>query len=327
MRSIIFLITVLYLTTLPAIGQESRTSARKAQKEKTRDHGMKETEEEDPNPWPLQKFEYGISIGGYFGNKYSANFYNGSPGNVNTIGYVLKNTYWKREIRLALGIGETDTTTTLTVEDGDKKNGTNDGYPADMHYNAAIYGGVFFRYNFNRKNSLFLQINYSRMKTSGVVTLYIDPQDPYHAKPPDLRMEQVIGLEGRVMADIGFQRSFPLRSRINLFLQGAFTLCYTQVQKSAFVVEGKEYSMVNIYGQGGYQQGVSQQTLNVNQNAFGFGGFLGVGAGIPLTAQFGIEPGLFCHYYPTNLEGYPDYKPSFGVYMRILLNFSGSDNE
>jgi len=326
-RNLFILLAVLWIAILPASAQQSRYNSGKGKQPATRDHAIKDSDEEDPNPWPLQKFEYGITIGGYFGNKYSANFYNGSPGNVNTIDYVLKNTYWKREIRQALGIGETDTTSTLTIEDADKKNGTNDGYPTDMHYNAAVYGGVFFRYNFNRKNSLFLQANYCRLKTAGLVTVYIDPHDPYYAKPPDLKMEQVIGREGRVMIDLGFQRSFPLRSRISLFVQGAFTMCYTQVQKSAFVVEGREYNMVNIYASQAYIPNTNQQTVNVNQNAFGFGALLGAGAGIPLTAQFAVEPGFFCHYYPTNLEGYPDYKPSFGIYLRILMNFSGSDNE
>jgi len=316
MRSIILLITVIFFTTLPAIGQESRSSSRKAPQEKTRDHGMKESEEEDPNPWPLVKFEYGISVGAYFPGKYSAGFYSGIPSNVNNINYILSNKYWMREIRQSLGVGETDTITRITV----------DGYPENMHYTTALYGGVFFRYNFNRKNSIFLQANYSRIKTADVVTLLVyNPLMPVSL--PDLRFEQVVGREGRVMIDLGFQRSFPLKSRINLFLQGAFTMCYTQVQKSAFVVEGREYNMVNVYANQAYVPNTNQQTINVNQNAFGFGGFLGAGAGIPLTGQFGIEPGFFCHYYPANLEGYPDYKPSFGVNLRFLLNFSGSEDE
>jgi hypothetical protein len=127
------------------------------------------------------------------------------------------------------------------------------------------------------------------------------------------------------MIDLGYQRSFPLKSRINLFIQGGVTMCYTQVIKSIFVVEGKEYNLVNIYGSPGYQPGYNQQTMTVNQNAFGFGGYLGVGAGIPLTDMFGIEPGFFGHYYQVNLEGYPDFKPSFGIYLRILLSFGTTE--
>jgi hypothetical protein len=104
-------------------------------------------------------------------------------------------------------------------------------------------------------------------------------------------------------------------------------MCYTQVIKSIFVVEGTEYNLVQIYGNQGIQPGTNQQTYNINLNAFGFGGYLGVGAGIPLTDMFGIEPGFFAHYYPVNLEGYTDFKPSFGIYLRLLLSFGQTGDQ
>jgi hypothetical protein len=164
------------------------------------------------------------------------------------------------------------------------------------------------------------------LKAGDVLVLHVNPNNTYLSYP-DLRMEQVIGREGRVMIDLGYQRSFPLKSRINLFVQGGITLCYTQVIKSIMVVEGREYSLIYIYGNQIYGQSANQQTFNIYQNAFGFGGYLGVGAGIPLTAAFGIEPGFFTHYYPTNLEGYPDFKPSFGLYLRLLLHFGATDDD
>lgn len=270
---------------------------------------MKEEEEEDENPFPLRPLEFGLNFGAYFANKYSANFYNGSDSNVNTVKYIMSNPTWYREIKLALGA---DSMVQVI------------GYPTDMHYNVALTGGLFVRYNFNRRNSIFLEANYTQLRAADVVTLQVD--SIYTWKLPDIRMVPIIGKEGRVMIDLGYQRSFPLKSRINLFIQGGITMCYTQVIKSVFVVEGREYNLINIYGNQGYQQNTNQQTFNVNQNAFGFGGFLGVGAGIPLTDLFGIEPGFFVQYYPVNLEGYPDFKPSFGLYLRILLNFVATED-
>jgi len=304
----------LFILSLPATGQEKSSDSRQKEKSRTQKHGMKD-EKEDENPFPLRRFEYGLNFGAYFANKYSANFYNGTPGNVNNINDILKNQYYRRDIRLSLGIDETDTVTQLTV----------DGYPTNMHYNVAFSGGLFLRVNFDRMNSIFLQANYAQLRAADVVTLLVyNPYAPVTL--PDYRMEQVIGKEGRVMLDLGYQRSFPLKSRISLFIQFGGTMCYTQVRSSVFVVEGKEYNMVNLYGSTGYQQGVNQQTGYVNQNAFGFGGYLGVGAGIPLTDAFAIEPGFFAHYYAVNLEGYPGLKTSFGLYLRILLHF-GSPEE
>lgn len=253
----------------------------------------------------MRKFEYGLNFGAYFANKYSANYYNGTPDKVNNVNYVVNNPTWNREIKQLLGIGETDI---FYV----------DGYPMDMHYNVAFSGGMFLRVNFDRKNGVFLQANYARLQAGDVITLKVPNT---YLSYSDLRFEQVIGKEGRVMIDLGYQRSFPLKNWMNLFIQGGVTMCYTQVIKSVFVVEGTEFNIVNIYGNQNYVPNTNLQTLNINQNAFGFGGYLGVGAGIPLNYNFGIEPGFFVHYYPVNLQHYPDFTTSFGLYLRILLHF------
>jgi hypothetical protein len=316
LRNILFILTALFVLSLTAVGQDNMSISKQKEKNKTRNHGQKE-EKEDPNPFPLRRVEYGLNFGAYFANKYSANYYNGTPGNVNNVNYIMTNPTWYREIQGLLGASQTD----LVIV---QQNPTS-GYPTNMHYNVAFSGGLFLRVNFDRKNAVFIEANYAQLKAGDVIVLQVNPN--YSFTYQDLRMEQVIGKEGRVMMDLGYQRSFPLKSRINLFIQGGVTMCYTQVIKSTFVVEGREYNLVNIYGDQVYVPNTSQQTNTIYQNAFGFGGYLGVGAGIPLTAAFGLEPGFFAHYYPTNLEGYPDFKPSFGLYLRILLHFGASDDE
>lgn len=313
MRTILILFTALLILSIPVSGQENKQNSKNKEQQKTRNHGQKE-EEEDPNPFPLRKVEFGLNFGAYFANKYSANFYNGTPGNVNNVNYVMNTTTWYQNISLALGSIDT-----IFVDE-------EDGYPLDMHYKVAFSGGLFLRYNFNRKNSLFLQANYAQLRADDIVIISVDP-NPYVSTLPVLYQAPIMGKEGRVMIDLGYQRSFPLKSRINLFIQGGVTMCYTQMIKSVFVVEGVEYNMVNIYGNQMYVPNTSQQTNTIYQNAFGFGGYLGVGAGIPLTNMFGLEPGFFTQYYPTNLEGYPDFKPSFGLYLRILMYFGPADDE
>jgi hypothetical protein len=113
-----------------------------------------------------------------------------------------------------------------------------------------------------------------------------------------------------------------MKSKINIFIQAAATMCYTQVIRSIFVPAGTEYSLINVYGENIYVPNTNMQTININQNAFGFGGNLGGGVGIPLNDNFGLEPSFFMQYYTTNLIGYSEYKPSFGIMLRILINFS-----
>lgn len=262
-------------------------------------------EEQEPED-SIRRWELGLNFGAYFANKYSANFYNGSPGNINNVNYVLSNKYWYEDIKRALNA-------TYAVVVGPES------YQMNMHYQVSFMGGLFLRFNFDRKNGLFLQSNYTQLNASDYVVMEVDPKT--YLTQPDLRLIPIIGREGRVMIDLAYQRSFPLKSKINLFLQAGLTMCYTQVLKSFIDVEGVQYNLINIYGDQFYVPNSPVQTININQNKFGFGACFGAGAGIPLTYMFGIEPGVYCQYYPTNLENYPLFRPSFGAYLRIMMYF------
>lgn len=310
LRKILIIIAALFLVSLSSSGQDNASYYQDKQQKKNPKRDWKGSDEEEKDT-VLHRVELGINFGAYFPNKYSANFYNGTPGNVNNVNYIMSNTYWYRDIKLALGSIDT-----VLVN----------GYPTDMHYNVAFTGGLFLRLNLNRWNGLFLQANYTQLRAEDVVTLEVDP-DPYSLKFPDLRLTPIVGREGRVLIDFGYQLSIPMKSKINIFLQAGATMCYTQVIRSIFVPAGTEYSLINIYGNNIYVPNTNMQTININQNAFGFGGYLGVGAGIPLTDMFGIEPGFFAHYYPANLQGYPDFKPSYGLYLRIMLYFGKTGDD
>ena len=308
MRTLLCILIVLFTASLRLAGQDNASYLNNKQEKKRKNLDWKGSDEEERDKDSIiHRVELGLNFGAYFPNKYSAGFYDGTPGNINNVNYIMSNPTWYREIKQLLGMSETD----LVIVDG---------YPMNMHYNVAFSGGLFFRVNFTRRHGIFLQANYTQLRAGDVITLHVNPYNTYLTYP-DLRLEPIIGREGRVMIDLGYQLSFPMKSRINLFIQAGATMCYTQVIQSFFVVEGTEFNLVNIYGNNIYVPNTDMQTFNINQNSFGFGGYLGVGAGIPLTDMFGIEPGFFAHYYPTNLEGYPDFKPSFGLYLRIMLYF------
>ena len=293
-------------TALPVVAQNKiRSETKRDQKKRAKTDPWAEFEEEADS---IPRWDFGINLGAYFPDKYSANYYNGFPGNanisgnVNNVKYVMLNYYWYQEIKNSLSSSDT-----VWV----------DGYPMDMHYQVAFTGGLFVRFNFNRKNGIFLEANYTRLKATDALTFVVDP--PSYPTFDDFYTAPIQGVEGRVLLNLGYQRSFPLKSKIYFFLQGGGTMCYTQVRKSFFVVEEREYNMIDIYGGQGYIPNSNSQTFNINQNTFGFGTYFGAGAGIPLTDVFGMEPGFSIQYYPVNLENYSRWKPNFSVYLRILL--------
>ena len=304
-RLISILFVLLFLTSsLPSSGQEKMSHSQLKEKTKSgKDDPWADYKEEKDS---VSRWACGINIGGYFPNKYSANYYNGTPGNINSVSYVMSNTYWYNDIKLAL-----DAADTVVVQ----------GYPTNMHYQVAITAGVFLRFNFNRKNGIFLEANYTQLKAEDVVTMEVDPYNTYLTLP-DIRQIPIAGREERAMLDVGYQRSFLMKSKIYFFVNGSFKMCYTHVIKSVLVVEGREYNLINIYGSQGYVPNSNSQEFNMTQQSVGYGLSVGGGVGLPLTDIFCLEPGVNMQYYPVNLQGYPSYKPSFSIYLRILLGFS-----
>jgi hypothetical protein len=240
----------------------------------------------------------------YDANKYPANFYNGGDQNVNNIQYLMSNQYWYQDIKNSFGLAQTDS---VALQ----------GYPTNMHYTIVLSGGVFLRYNLSRYNGICLEANYAQLKAEDQVTFLVNPGYSYTL--PDIRLVPISGVEQRINFDLLWQENFWLRSKTYLFLQGGINMNYTHVTKSIIYVVNQEYSIINIYGTQGYQQGVNQQENPVIQGGIGYGLTLGGGVGIPLVDKFGIEPGGFINYNKVALQGYPDFKISFGFYLRILF--------
>lgn len=297
-RSLVILLIISLFGSHHLIAQDN-SSKEKPGKQPLQRASKPKDAEKIVNRWSL-----GINIGMYDANKYPADFYNGSDQNVNKVSLVLSNPYWYQDIKNSLGVSDTGK---VVVS----------GFPTNMHYKIVISGGVFARYNLSRYYGVCLDVNYTQLKAENAVTFLVNPQYSYTL--PDIRLIPISGVEQRIHFDLLLQRNFWLRSKTYLFLQGGLNMNYIRVMKSIIYVVDKEYSLINIYGSQGYQQGTSQQEYPVIQGGFGYGLNLGGGAGIPLVDIFGIEPGGFINYNNVALTGYSQFKLSFGFYLRLLF--------
>jgi hypothetical protein len=297
---VLFFILSGLLCSLPVSGQNKIASESKKDREKRAETDPWAEFEEEVDS--IRRWEFGLNFGAYLPDKYSANYYNGTPGNENNLIYVMSNKYWYQDIKYSLGSNDT-----VLI----------DGYPMDMHYQVAFTGGLFVRFNFSRRHGIFLEANYTRLKANDMVTFEVDPQS--YLTYEDIRLEPIAGREGRVLFNLGYQFSYPMKSKIYFFFQGGATMCYTQVVKSIVTIEDIEYNLINVYGDQGYVPNSNSQSFRVHQNAYGFGGFVGGGVGLPLNDTFGLEPGFTLQYYPVNLKDYPQFMPSWSIYLRILI--------
>ena len=292
---VIILVTDVLLTSTPMIAQEKKD---KSSKKEMNRKGKENDEDEEP----VIHWQFGLDFGMYAANNAPANFYNGSETNVNRLSYVMTNQYWYQNIKNALKANDT-----VIIN----------GLPSRMSYKIALMGGLFVRFNFNKRNGLCLQANYAQLKADNAITVLVDPKT--YLTIPDLRTYPIEGVEYRVMMDLIYQRTFVLKSKINLFIQAGPAFNYTRVTKSSVFFEGTEYSMINIYGNQYYVPNTSLQENQVIEGGLGYGLMFGGGAGFPLTDYFAVEPGFYFHYNNVALQGYNQYGLSFGLYLRILL--------
>jgi hypothetical protein len=259
-------------------------------------------QDEEGNTKPtVNRWNFGINFGVYDAHKYPASYYNGFYTNENNISYVMSNYYWYQDIKQALGASDT-----VIVAD----------FPFDIHYNVVMSGGVFLRYNFDKNWGLCVDVNYTQMKTEDALAFEVDPMS--FPTLPDYRMIPITGKERRVHMDLLLQRNFWTKSSIYLFIQGGAYMNYTRVQALSIFVD-REYSLINVYGNQVYVPNTNMQEDQVILGGVGYGALLGGGMGIPLVDFLGVEPGGYLTYSNVALNGYPDFKISYGFYLRFLF--------
>ena len=297
-RSFIPLIFFL-LMLFPSTGLTQTDPSEKKKEEKNR----KEIEKEKMEEENIARWDFGINFGAYFANKYTANYYNGSDENVNKISWVMETKYWYDEIKQILHADS------VILRE----------YPTNMNYHVALMGGLFFRYNFTRRWGLFLEFNYTQLTTDAQFTLEVDPYDQPNL--PELFLYGIHGREQRVNFDLGAHCRFPVyKKKMNLFLQAGLNINYTGVMKSYINIEDHEYSIINIYGDQYYVPNSNIQGYQTTQGGFGYGPYAGGGMGFTFTRQIGMELGGYLNYITVDLEGYKQFKPNGGAYIRFLLN-------
>jgi len=246
---------------------------------------------------------FGLNIGVYYPSKGTAAYYNGKSHNVNNVEYVMSNYYWYQDIFHALGAHDS-----ISVA----------GLPENMHYKIAMQPGLYAQYCFSPTFALMIEFNYMKLKADDVIIFEVDPPLDYLANP-DLRLYPMRGAEERVYGNIGLKRSYPKTDKFSYYWTGGLNVNSTQVKKCSFYVEDVEYSMINIYQDGGYVPNGNTQTYNVYQGGIGVGGFAGAGVSLMFGNGIVVEPGITAHWLMVKLEDYQNMNPGIGAYVRFLF--------
>lgn len=249
---------------------------------------------------------FGLNFGLYYPGKYTANYFNGSSSNENTARYVFDNYYWYQDIYNALGAADTVFIAA-------------NGLPANMHYKVSMNPGLFAEYRFNKDYALNIEFNYLKLKTSDAISIEVDPKE--YATEPDIRLFPIKGVEERVYCNLSLKRYFESdRENVTYFALGGINFNNTKVLKNFIYIEGKEYSIINVYGRQSYIPNSNMQTYNIYEGGIGYGLVAGGGASVEFGNGIILEPGITANWTKVNLEGYKRFTPGIGIYVRFILN-------
>ncbi len=269
-----------------------------------------------------KKNKIGWEISGNFGiynaSKYQAKFYNGEPGNANSLNYILKNDYWLLDIKNQLI--QYELRDSFMVSE----------YPPKIRYDAAMHVGFSARYNYSDEITLNISFNHSKLQVKDVIACEVFP--PFTGMVESYVYFNIFGQEARTNIDIGGMYTVHPEKNFTPFAEMGLNLNSTHVKKHILKVYDREFNMVNIYGSSGYIPNTPVNEYTVYQGGIGFGTYVSGGWRYVASDQLSIELAATIYLKTVHLEG---YSKRFGLHEAVLFrivmspfyNFSGDDEE
>ena len=254
-------------------------------------------------------FEFLIGAGAYFGNKYNASYYNGSPVNTNNINYVLGNKYWYDEIYKIIVDKHPYVTDSVYL----------DQLPEDMKYSVSLSIALGLRYKLNKNWAISLTYSFTRLSATDVFTL------KYNAPPGNMRNnyfpQHLIAKENRSVFDLAVSYLFHPHHMIKPYLELGVQFNFVDVKKFfALIEEERQFTLLDYYNGANYIPGVDMQKYNTKFGGPGYGFSLAAGLKIVFNKYISIDPVFYVSASSINLKPYTDLAFNYGGYLRIVMS-------
>lgn len=276
--------------------------------------------------WADRGFDFFISGGMLFGDKFNANYYNGSKYNENSLNFVFSNQDWYEEWQRTVSeyyphISMSDR---IYVNDPDDMDW-------NLHYKLSLMVSLGARYKLGNGWAIALSYSFSRLTTSTQVLLSSNAVTGNMYKQP---VVAIVGKEYRSMIDLSASYLFSQVSPIvKPFVELGLQFNYAKAKsfeaalldKNGKMV-GSTYSLLNIYDNQGYYPGAQTYDYTFGGPGFGFSGAAGLK--IVCGKYVSIDPTFYCYfgrlgiYQGKNASGQGENKFTFnyGAQIRIVMS-------
>ncbi|MBP5548468.1 MAG: hypothetical protein J6X58_06235 [Bacteroidales bacterium] len=255
-----------------------------------------------------------VDVGVLRPDNYAANFYNGSPTNVNTLNRILYSETYGNQIWNNL------TTQDLIGSSVANYNQITVAEYGDMYYKLALQLGMGFRYDYENSNWAWnTRFDYAKLHAQGAVllnsghgTAYLTNQNRYVVCP-------TAGVEERIYIDLGVIRKFKSYHGIDFELTLGGNLNNTKVESSDISIGGVTYSILDIWGGNSPSSYVASYEY-INQGGIGYGGYASAAVGFTLPIGTAMWLAYTFHYNKVNLQGYESFAMHHAVNLNVAIN-------
>lgn len=255
------------------------------------------------------------------GSKKTAAYYNGGSENKqsnnggNTLDYIFGNKYWKDEIdQLIINNNKFISSTSKIFLSSYPEN--------DMRYAPAVYVQIGAKYRFNNNWAIAISYAFARLTAKSSFGVQYSPRVPGNDHPETL-FYKIQGKENRSLIELTGIYTIETNSIAKPFIELGGQFNFVRVKKLEANIEGRTFSLIDIYGGQPYVANTSMQTTEIKQGGSGFGICGAVGVKIAASRMVSIDPVFFVSGSRINLKGYYDkFTFNWGAAVRINMNSS-----
>ena len=279
--------------------------------------------------WHDKGFDAYIGAGMFIGNKYNANYYNGSNLNECNVDYVFtNNTFWEDEIieeiqRLYPNVSLSRGALPNWYQNDPVRNSD---FNWNLHYKLKTMVSLGARYKFAKGWGISLSYSFCRLTTAAMLLLTDPSTIPGNERPsPEIYF---YGKEDRSMFDLSVSYVFNIRSIARPFIEFGIQGNYAKAKMFDAVVGDKNFTMLDPYMGGNYYPGAQAYDVTYGGWGFGFSGSAGlkivVAKGVSLDPTFYFALQRLAIYQTKN--GPEEYRmgnrftPNYGVLLRVTMN-------
>lgn len=249
-----------------------------------------ETQTVDNEPYVQKKgFRFGLYIGGYFANQYTANMYDGYGFDIDGARNNWDNSLMNQKINLELGgygyPGQPDQIAQLLNVDYQTWSFTPGDMPTNMRYSPTMMLGLHSIYSVDVANSILINLSVANLTASGNFTIVTPQQSNSTQMNNRIKTFEIRGKEQRMMLQFGYQHIFGEYAKLNWLVEGGLHATLAKFDKNEIQINSLTVDLTSYFNNAAFANAL----LFRRPVGFGLGAFAGIGANLNLNPKITVQ--------------------------------------